>query len=118
MLAPAVLGTARGGVQRAVLRNRRWSGWALVSYGIYLWHDTVLALLARWDFGSIDVPHPSSAWPLAALAGAALLAAGSWYGLERPCSRSGASSRAARAGGWVAAGAPIADGLAAAPRAD
>ena len=51
MLAPAVLGTAHGGVQRAILRNRTLIWLGVVSYGIYLWHDTVLALLSRWGFG-------------------------------------------------------------------
>ena len=114
MLAPAVLGTAHGGVQRAVLRNRALVWLGVVSYGIYLWHDTVLALLARWDFGSVDWPHPYLAWPLAALAGAALLAGASWYGLERP---SLALRRLVPAGPRRPEP-PIADGLAAAPRAD
>jgi peptidoglycan/LPS O-acetylase OafA/YrhL len=58
MLAPAVLGTARAGIQRAILRNRVLAWLGLVSYGIYLWHDTVLALLSRWGLRSIDGPHP------------------------------------------------------------
>lgn len=115
MLAPAVLG-ARGPVQ-AVLANRTLAWLGLVSYGIYLWHDTVLALLARWGFGSVDFPHPYLAWPAAALAGAALLAAISWYGLERPMLklRRLVPARRERGGGDNL---PIADGLAAAPRAD
>ena len=114
MLAPAVLGTAHGGVQRAILRNRTLIWLGVVSYGIYLWHDTVLALLARWGFGTIDWPHPYLAWPLAALAGAALLAGASWYGLERPALalRRLVPPRRRRPEP------PIADGLAAAPRAD
>jgi peptidoglycan/LPS O-acetylase OafA/YrhL len=114
MLAPAVLGIAHGGVQRAILRNRTLIWLGLVSYGIYLWHDTVLALLARWDFGSIDWPHPYLAWPLAALAGAALIAAVSYYGLERPA----LSLRRLVPAGRRRPEPPIADGLAAAPRAD
>ena len=114
MLAPAVLGTAHGGVQRAILRNRTLIWLGVVSYGIYLWHDTVLALLARWDFGGIDWPHPYLAWPLAALAGASLLAGASWYGLERPA----LSLRRLVPAGRRRPEPPIADGLAAAPRAD
>jgi peptidoglycan/LPS O-acetylase OafA/YrhL len=114
MLAPAVLGTAHGGVQRAILRNRTLIWLGVVSYGIYLWHDTVLALLARWDFGAVDWPHPYLAWPLAALAGASLLAAASWYALERPA----LSLRRLVPPGRRRPEPPIADGLAAAPRAD
>jgi peptidoglycan/LPS O-acetylase OafA/YrhL len=114
MLAPAVLGTAHGGLQRTILRNRVLIWLGVVSYGIYLWHDTVLALLARWNFGSIDWPHPYLAWPLAALAGAALLAGASWYGLERPV----LSLRRLVPAGRRRPEPPIADGLAAAPRAD
>ena len=114
MLAPAVLGTAHGGVQRAILRNRTLIWLGVVSYGIYLWHDTVLALLARWGFGAVDWPHPYLAWPLAALAGAALLAGASWYGLERPV----LSLRRLVPAGRRRPEPPIADGLAAAPRAD
>ena len=114
MLAPAVLGTAHGGLQRAILRNRTLVWLGVVSYGIYLWHDTVLALLSRWGFGSIDWPHPYLAWPLAALAGAALVAAASWYGLERPV----LALRRLVPAGRRRPEPPIADGLAAAPRAD
>jgi peptidoglycan/LPS O-acetylase OafA/YrhL len=114
MLAPAVLGTRRGGPVRALLGNRVLGWLGLVSYGIYLWHDTVLALLARWHFERIDVPHPYIAWPVAGLAGAALVAAVSWYGIERPI----LSLRRLVPGGGRRPAPPIADGLAAAPRAD
>lgn len=117
MLAPAVVGTARGGPVRALLANRALAWLGLVSYGIYLWHDTVLALIARWHFESIAVPHPYIAWPVAGLAGATLIAAISWYGLERPILslRRLVPARGGRAGGHET---PMADGLAAAPRAD
>jgi peptidoglycan/LPS O-acetylase OafA/YrhL len=114
MLAPAVLGTTHGGVQRAILRNQALVWLGVVSYGIYLWHDTVFALLSRWDFGAIDWPHPYLAWPQVGLAGAALLAAASWYGLERPI----LSLRRLVPAGRRRPEPPIADGLAAAPRAD
>jgi peptidoglycan/LPS O-acetylase OafA/YrhL len=114
MLAPAVIGTARGGPVRALLANRALVWLGLVSYGIYLWHDTVFALLARWNFDRVDLPHPYIAWPAAGLAGAALIAALSWYGLERPI----LSLRRLVPGGRGRVAPPIADGLAAAPRAD
>ncbi|MGZ4268969.1 MAG: acyltransferase family protein [Solirubrobacteraceae bacterium] len=114
MLAPAVIGTARGGPVRRLLANRTLAWLGLVSYGIYLWHDTVLALLARWHFDRIDVPHPFIAWPVAGLAGAAAIAAVSWYAVERPI----LSLRRLVPAGRRRQAPAIADGLAAAPRAD
>jgi peptidoglycan/LPS O-acetylase OafA/YrhL len=112
-----VFGTPGEGWVRRLLGHRVLAWLGLVSYGIYLWHDTVLALLARWHFDRVDVPHPYIAWPVAGLAGAALIAAVSWYGLERPILslRRLVPGRPGRAGGHEP---PIADGLAAAPRAD
>jgi peptidoglycan/LPS O-acetylase OafA/YrhL len=114
MLAPAVLGTAHGGLQRAVLRNRVLIWLGVVSYGIYLWHDTVLALLSRRHFGSVDWPHPYLAWPLAALAVTAVIAAISWYAFENPI----LSLKRLVPAGRRRPEPAIADGLAAAPRAD
>ncbi len=114
MLVPAVLGTARGGPVRAVLADRRLGWLGMISYGIYLWHDTVFALLARWHFDRVDVPHPYVAWPAAGLLGAAAIAAVSWYAVERPVL---SLKRLVPTGSRRPAPA-IADGLAAAPRAD
>jgi peptidoglycan/LPS O-acetylase OafA/YrhL len=84
LVLPAVIGTPGRGLVRRVLGWRVLAWLGLVSYGIYLWHNTVLALLARWGFGDVAPIHPYLAWPLAALAGASLLAAASWYLIERP----------------------------------
>jgi peptidoglycan/LPS O-acetylase OafA/YrhL len=84
LVLPAVVGDPTRGLPRRVL-GWRVLGWlGLVSYGIYLWHDAVLEQLARWDFGSVTIVHPYAQWPLAGLAGATLLAAVSYYAVERP----------------------------------
>lgn len=114
MVLPAVVGTAHGGLVRRLLAWRLMAWLGLMSYGIYLWHDTVFALLARWRFSDVVGPHPYVAWPLAGLAGATLLAAISFYGLERPVLR---LRRLVPPGRGRPAPA-IADGLAASPELD
>jgi peptidoglycan/LPS O-acetylase OafA/YrhL len=84
MILPAVTGDPARGVARRVLALR-WLAWlGLVSYGIYLWHDTALTQLARWDFGSVEIVHPYAQWAVAGVACAVLLAAISYYAVERP----------------------------------
>jgi peptidoglycan/LPS O-acetylase OafA/YrhL len=59
-----------------------------ISYGIYLYHLLVLALLSRWGLikweGAI---HPYVLWPVLGLAGSVLLATLSWRLVERPLLR-------------------------------
>jgi peptidoglycan/LPS O-acetylase OafA/YrhL len=88
----------------------RWLG--VVSFGIYLWHDTVLSLMSKWHFDRIAYPHPYLAWPAVALAGAALIAAVSWYAIERPV----LSLRRLVPKGPRRPAPPVPDGLTAAPR--
>ncbi len=87
LVLPAVAGEPGVGLVRRVLA---WPvlGWlGLVSYGIYLWHDAVLGRLSAWGWGDYTLVHPSVWWASGALAGAAGLAAVSWYGLEQPLLR-------------------------------
>jgi peptidoglycan/LPS O-acetylase OafA/YrhL len=84
MVAPAVIGTPGRGWVRRLLANPVLTWLGVVSYGVYLWHLTALSLLERWGFRDVAPVHPYLAWPLAALALTALVAAASWYGLERP----------------------------------
>jgi peptidoglycan/LPS O-acetylase OafA/YrhL len=59
-----------------------------ISYGIYLYHLLVLALLSRWGLirweGAI---HPYILWPVLGLAGSVVLATLSWRLVERPLLR-------------------------------
>jgi len=86
IVLPAVLGTANRGAVRRLLGWRVLAWLGLVSYGVYLWHSTVFALFARWDFGDLLSAGAESyvLWPLAGLGGALVLAAASWYLVERP----------------------------------
>ncbi len=85
LLLPAVFGNQqRGFLRRHVLANRLLLWLGLISYGIYLWHQTVFDQLQRWHFDAASVIHPYIGWELAALGGAVVLAAISYYALERP----------------------------------
>lgn len=56
-----------------------------ISYGIYLYHLTVLGLLGKWDLASLeDSVHPYILWSLFAVAGTLLFATASWFVVERP----------------------------------
>jgi peptidoglycan/LPS O-acetylase OafA/YrhL len=86
LVLPAVLGTSDRGWVRHLLGWRLLAWLGLVSYGIYLWHSTVFALLAKWGLGDLLNAGAESylLWPLAGLGGAVVLAAASWYLIERP----------------------------------
>jgi peptidoglycan/LPS O-acetylase OafA/YrhL len=87
VLLPAVFGDPRTGlIRRRVLGNPvlLWVG--VVSYGVYLWHDAVFEQAVSW--GWLDAgPHPYVTMLAAGVSGALLLAALSFYVLERPLLR-------------------------------
>ena len=56
-----------------------------ISYGIYLYHLTVLGLLGKWDLAQLeDHVHPYILWSAFGIAGTLVLAAASWFAVERP----------------------------------
>jgi peptidoglycan/LPS O-acetylase OafA/YrhL len=84
LVLPAAVGTPGRGLVRKLLAHPVLVWLGVVSYGLFLWHLTVLTLLERWGFRGALPIHPYLGWPLAALALTALVAGASWYGLERP----------------------------------
>ena len=84
LLLPAVVGDQRRGVPRRILSWRVLAWLGLVSYGIYLWQTPVLAQLSRWHLGAHSVIHPWLWWSAGTLAMTAVIAAASYYLLERP----------------------------------
>lgn len=85
LLLPATLATDAGGLVRRVLRLRLVAWLGAVSYGLYLWHLPLLALLA-----AADLPGWWSSFAgLVLLTAAATVpvAAASYYLIERPVLR-------------------------------
>jgi peptidoglycan/LPS O-acetylase OafA/YrhL len=84
LLLPAVIGDQTRGFVRRLLSWRVLAWLGLISYGIYLWQTTVIAQLARWNFGAHPPVHPYLWWSAGTLTGTAAIAAASYYLLERP----------------------------------
>ncbi len=84
LVASAVLAAPGRGVVGRVLGNRvaLWLG--LVSYGIYLWHVTVLQVLEELGFQRSLHFHPFLVVTAVTLALTSAIAALSWYFAERP----------------------------------
>ena len=56
-----------------------------ISYGIYLYHLTVLGLLGKWHLARLeDHVHPYVLWSAFGIAGTLALATVSWFVVERP----------------------------------
>ncbi len=84
LVAPAVFGSAAGGLPRRVLANRALAWLGLISYGVFLWHYTILRELI--ERGALDwVPQaPFVVLVLAGTALAVIAGAASYYLVERP----------------------------------
>jgi peptidoglycan/LPS O-acetylase OafA/YrhL len=87
LILPAVLGQHRRGAIQKALRWRPLLWIGTVSYGLYLWHSTVLVQLGRWGVPA-DVVRatgidPLIVWMVLGIVPSLALAAGSWYGIER-----------------------------------
>ena len=84
LLLPAFFGDPANGLVRRVLANRVLLWLGVVSYGIYLWHSAVYEQLTRWRFGEVTEATHRYVWFFAAAALSALVAAASYYAVERP----------------------------------
>ena len=87
VVAPAVVGPQESGAIRKVLTFRPLALIGVISYGIYLWHESWIELFLRW---SGDRLFTIPLWELTGFAGgmAALCATASYLLLERPIIRS------------------------------
>lgn len=85
VVAPGVFGAQDEGLVRRALCWRPLVAVGVVSYGVYLWHITVMDRLAR----STSFLHGPGFVPLIVWSAAIsiLVAAASWFGLERPLLR-------------------------------
>jgi peptidoglycan/LPS O-acetylase OafA/YrhL len=82
LLVPAVLGA---GLPERVLRTRPLLALGRISYGIYLYHLTVLGLAGKWHLANLeDDVHPYLLWSVVAIGGSVLAAAVSWKLVEEP----------------------------------
>jgi peptidoglycan/LPS O-acetylase OafA/YrhL len=102
VVAPAVFGPQERGAIRGLLRTRVLVLIGVVSYGVYLWHESAQALFLRW---SGDRLFTFPWWELAGVVtGLAILAATiSYVFVERPILRGGLRlSRRARPPGRAA----------------
>lgn len=84
LLIPAIFGDPRRGLVRRFLGNRIMLWLGLISYGIYLWHQAVIAKLYEWGLPQTSFAHPYLVWPALAFVGGVLLATASYYLVERP----------------------------------
>ncbi len=85
LVAPGVFGPQDQGLVRRFLRWRPLAAAGVVSYGIYLWHLTVMTELARP--GSFIAPASWLTLTLWSAAIATAIAAVSWFTVERPLLR-------------------------------
>jgi len=84
LVASAVLATPGRGVVGRVLGNRLALWLGLISYGIYLWHVTVLQVLEELGFQRSLHWHPFLVVTAVTLVATSAVAAASWYLAERP----------------------------------
>ena len=84
LLLPAFFGDPERGFVRRLLGNRVFLWLGVVSYGIYLWHSAVYEQLTRWGFNEVAEATHRYIWFFAAVALTAVVAAASYYLVERP----------------------------------
>jgi peptidoglycan/LPS O-acetylase OafA/YrhL len=82
-IALCVLAAGLTGPRPLEVAPLQWLG--RISYGIYLYHLTVLGLLGKWHLANLeDHVHPYLLWTAFGITGALLCATASWLLVERP----------------------------------
>ncbi len=84
---PAIFGAQSRGLVRRLLALRPLAYIGMVSYGLYLYHELVLAKLWAWGYANVSFVHPYVSWFLGCLLASLIPASVSWYLLERPALR-------------------------------
>lgn len=85
---PALFGNfAPRGLVRRILANPVLLWLGLISYGIYLYHYHALFALLLFGWGDFTIVHPYVHWFVGGLGLTVILAAVSWYVVERPLLR-------------------------------
>jgi peptidoglycan/LPS O-acetylase OafA/YrhL len=85
LLLPAVFGDHQSGAVRRLLADRRLQWIGLVSYSVFIWHLVVIRALHRSGVGSIG----AVGFTIASIASTLVVAAVSFYVVERPALRLG-----------------------------
>ena len=89
LVAAAVAAVPGRGMVGRALANRPAVFLGTVSYGIYLWHVTVIVALERTGVLGALTWHPFLTAAVLALGITVAVAAASWYAWERPLLRAG-----------------------------
>jgi peptidoglycan/LPS O-acetylase OafA/YrhL len=102
---PFAIGDPGQGLTRRLLNNRVLLFLALISYGLLLYHIAVIEQLKDWGFDPGDGVVSYIAWPVVALALAAVLGTLSYLLVERPLRRLEPGGRSRQAAPAVVAAA-------------
>jgi peptidoglycan/LPS O-acetylase OafA/YrhL len=85
LLVPAVFGPQDRGLIRGFLRWKPWAFLGVISYGIYLWHLTVAAMVRDWWWERSHVTLPVWELLIPVFVLTVAVSTVSWYVIERPC---------------------------------
>ncbi len=87
IVVPAVLGDQGAGLMRRFLRARWMVFLGVISYGIYLWHYNIVVIAQRDWLGYKPDGGNAAVVGVLAFAATVVVAAASWYLIERPLIR-------------------------------
>ncbi len=88
LLLPAIFGDqTRGVIRRHVLSNRVLMYLGLISYSVFLWHQTVFIQMYRWGIQQHHIVHQYFPWVFFGVPAAIAIASLSYYLVERPALR-------------------------------